>query len=126
MSDSAKNTWSTAPNIPKCGTTNKALQGRLSAVENALTEIQHTRSSQERIEFEIKAWEVQLLAEGGYNYIWLVSYTTAYHVSFQRTEVCTESPGHQRTVNGKHIVTSGDYMRFTVAIFQRIIAFMGM
>lgn len=81
MSDTAKNTWSTANITPKCGTTNGALQERLSAVENALMENHHTHSNQERTNFEIKAWEVQLLAEGGYNYVWLVSYTTNYHVS---------------------------------------------
>ena len=81
MSDSAKNTWSTAATTPKFGTTNEALRGRLSAVETALTEIHHTHSNQGRTDFEIKAWEVQLLAEGGYNYVWLVSYTTAYDVS---------------------------------------------
>ncbi len=81
MSDSAKNTWNTATLTQKCGTTNEALRGRLSAVEIALTETHHTHSNQERTDFEIKAWEVQLLAEGGYNYVWLVSYTTEYRVS---------------------------------------------
>ena len=80
MSDSAKNTWSSASLTPKCGTTNQALRERLSAVELALMEIQVTHSNQERTDFDIKAWEVQLLAEGGYNYVWLVSYTTEYHV----------------------------------------------
>lgn len=81
MSDSARNTWSTAPLTPKCGTTNQALRERLSAVELALMETQNTHSNQESTDFDIKAWEVQLLAEGGYNYVWLVSYTTEYNVS---------------------------------------------
>lgn len=81
MSDTAKNTWSTANLTPRCITTNKALQERLSAVESALTETHHTYSNQERIDFEIKAWEVELLAEGGYNYVWLVRYTAKYHKS---------------------------------------------
>lgn len=81
MSDTAKNTWSTANLTPRCITTNKALQERLSAVESALTETHHTYSNQERIDFEIKAWEVELLAEGGYNYVWLMRYTAKYHVS---------------------------------------------
>lgn len=53
----------------------------LSDVESALTGTHRTHSNQERTEFEIKAWEVQLLAEGGYNYVLLVSYTVKYHVS---------------------------------------------
>lgn len=80
MSDFAKTTWCTAKNTPKCGTTNRALQERLSAVETALMENKNTHSSQERTNFEIGTWEIQLLAEGGYNYVWLVSYMTKYHV----------------------------------------------
>ena len=41
----------------------------------------HTRSNPERISVVIKSWEVQLLAEGGYNYVWLVTYTATHHVS---------------------------------------------
>lgn len=81
MSDIAKNTWSTAPITLKYGTTNRALQERLKVVESVLMEHQHTLPNQERNNFEIKAWEVQLLAEGGYNYVWLVAYTAKYHVS---------------------------------------------
>ena len=81
MSDTAKSTWSTANITPKCTTTNRALQERLSAVETALTANRHTHLNQESIRFEIKAWEVQFLAEGGYNYVWLVSYTASHQVS---------------------------------------------
>ena len=30
---------------------------------------------------KIKAWEVQLLADEGYNYVWLVSYTVSHYLS---------------------------------------------
>ncbi|CAD6574326.1 MAG: hypothetical protein ASARMPRED_006663 [Alectoria sarmentosa] len=43
-------------------------------------ETHHTHSNQGKTEFEIKTWEVQLLEEGGYNYVWLVSYTTKYSI----------------------------------------------
>ena len=50
-------------------------------MERALTKSHYIHSSQEGPSFEIKAGEVQLLAEGGYNYVWLVSYTAEYHVN---------------------------------------------
>ena len=81
MSDAAKSTWSTAEITPKCTTTDRALQERLSAVENAQTEDRHTQSNQESVMFEITAWEVQLLAGGGYNYVWLVCYTVTHRAS---------------------------------------------
>lgn len=65
MSDSANGTWSGANTTPKFGTTNRTPQERLSAVEIALMENHHTSSNPENPNFEIKAWEVQLLAEGG-------------------------------------------------------------
>lgn len=81
MSDAAKSTWSTAEITTKCTTTDRALQERLSAVENAQTEDRHTKSNQESVKFEMTAWEVQLLAGGGYNYVWLVCYTVTHRVS---------------------------------------------
>ena len=80
MSDTAKSTWSTAEVTSKCFTKNRALKGRSSAVENALTEDRLTHLNQESIILEINAWEVQLLTEGGYQYVWLVCYTVAHHV----------------------------------------------
>lgn len=83
MSDSAKNTWNVATTTPRYSTTNRVLQERLSAVNSALMGSQHTPSNPED-ERGIKAWHVELLAEGGYNYVWLVTYQASY-------EVCTVS-----------------------------------
>lgn len=74
MSDTAKNTWSTATIAPKCGTKNRALQERLNAVENALMENHHTHSNQQEK-------MTSRSRQGGYNSVWLVSYTTEHHVS---------------------------------------------
>lgn len=79
MSDLAGNTKKTAPITPKCITTNKALLERLNNVQIALTGKQPT-SSKPGDEAEITAWEVQLLARGGYNSVWLVSYKTRSQV----------------------------------------------
>lgn len=79
MSGSARSTWSTATTTPKYTTTCKALQERLSAVETALTVEQPIHLKKEN-EAAIRSWETKLLAEGGYNYVWLVSYRATYQV----------------------------------------------
>ena len=76
MSDFAKDTRNIVPITAKSATTNRALLERLSHVENALMGAQRTSSSQEDEEngaqMRIKKWVTRLLAEGGYNHIWLI------------------------------------------------------
>ena len=82
MSASAESTKSTALTIPRSTTTNKALLERLRNVETALTGEQLTFSNQGGDgNVHIKRWDVELLAEGGYNHVWLVSYLVEYQVS---------------------------------------------
>ena len=77
MSDSAENIKNTVPTTPKYTTTNKALLERLKIVENASKAGMPMSEPQESEEgVEIGTVKVELLAEGGYNYLWLVSYTS--------------------------------------------------
>ena len=80
MSDAAKTIWRTVETTPKFAVTDRALPRRLSAEENAFTENCHTLLNQESVVLENDAWEVQVFAEGGYQYVWLVCYTVAHHV----------------------------------------------
>ena len=79
MSDSAPSTWKVVPSTRKFGITNKALQARLSVVTTALMEKQPI-SKKKDDDWDIKTWQVEFLAEGGYNDVWLVSYTLNYQV----------------------------------------------
>ncbi len=82
MSASAKITKNTALTTPKYTTTNEALLERLRIVETALAGEKSMSPSREegKAKLQIKEWRAELLAEGGYNQIWLVSYTVKRQV----------------------------------------------
>jgi hypothetical protein len=73
MSDSAENTKKSAPFTRKSFTTKVALQDILKSVDNALTE----RIGDDE---ELEILEVQSLAEGGYNYLWTITYAAKHQV----------------------------------------------
>ena len=74
MSNTARSIKSTALTTPKYITTNEALLERLRTVETARKGDQPIPLKQGKDEeVNIKKWEVELIAEGGYNHIWLVT-----------------------------------------------------
>lgn len=72
MSDSAPDTKSDVPTTRKCLSTRKALQDVLKNVLPAI-EGNHNISSEDAAIEDVK---VDFLAEGGYNYVWLVSFSS--------------------------------------------------
>ena len=81
MSDSAKNIKSVVPSTKRCFTTRKALLEKLKNVLNAVEGAEKDRNTvveggKEGENPVIEVEEERLLAEGGYNYVWLVSFTT--------------------------------------------------
>ncbi|KAF6226880.1 hypothetical protein HO133_008321 [Letharia lupina] len=72
ISDSATDTKSDVPTTRKCLSTRKALQGVLKNVLPAI-EGNHNISSEDAAIEDVK---VDFLAEGGYNYVWLVSFSS--------------------------------------------------
>lgn len=72
MSDSAPNTKSDVPITRKCLSTRKALQDTLRNAMPAIEGSQNTNSENTAIE-NVK---VDFFAEGGYNYLWLVSFSS--------------------------------------------------
>ena len=71
MSDYAPNTWSDAPITRKCLSTSKALQDTLKNAMPAIEGNHHTNSE----DAAIKDMKVEFFAEGGYNYLWLISFS---------------------------------------------------
>lgn len=72
MSDYAPDTWSDAPITRKCLSTSKALQDTLKNAMPAIEGNHHTNSEDAAIE-DIK---VHFFAEGGYNYLWFISFSS--------------------------------------------------
>lgn len=79
MSDSVTSMKNGASSTLRSGTTNQVLLERLSVVENVLTGTLPTSSKSEK-DVKITTWETRLLAEGGYNYVWLITYVALTHV----------------------------------------------
>ena len=77
MSAFATNTRRDAPSTKRSFTTNKALPERLSDVTIALMGSQPTIA---KADLEVKTWQVEFFAEGGYNLVWLLSYTIVHKV----------------------------------------------
>lgn len=80
MSDTAQKLRNIAEITLKRNTMSWALQDRSSAGDNTLTEKPKTYLNQESVSSGIKARDLPLLAEGGYNYVWPVSYAATHCV----------------------------------------------
>lgn len=70
----AEATIHTVPSRPKCFATTPTRNKNLGAIRAAI-------EGGTQVEAEVEVEQVKLLAQGGYNNVWLVSFTSRYEVS---------------------------------------------